>query len=1263
MKLPLLALACVFARYCTASNCKEGFDYYGGELPCAFPVPLVAASNGDDVCSAMCSADPQCTHYVYAAAGCNQAGQAPVCWLKQNPQPLSSHACRCAGTQVPLADRDGYSNATVYSAISPLGMVQASFGANGLVSVSFSKGISVLSALVLGDSFTLVIDGFAVNSTILNAPQTTQLNASAVLYRYAWSVEGPTTYFINVTYVVEDGFAGASFLSKTMSIMKMGPDGSPAPSMVIYSALPWANMVMRLTSGAAVTSVLYPSALGTGGQGAFLRYSDGTGAMVTAANGFLSSGVQPFDSSQATSAAVSVGYHPVLTWNQTLVAQAGVAGCDAPQGCLWRGRPLTSADASPQAYVADTAFLSLYQLSGLAVPPPAIPAPPGSGGEGQSQTASKSNSYLPRLVTFPSSSATALTSSWNASWLNYAERDALRYLLEHHYLFPPVNATVKLHTAWTESDYQIDIANGSSLAGGQYGRIISQAAALGLTHILAAPANTALANRSQDSDGWGWENILWLGAGVGIRKGTWTPGADPVPDSIRRFVALTNASNVSLVPYIYPTLGFTAGPPSWLLPSYTVNGQQQYGISLDNRAVQTYLTVTISGFMAATGSRGMSTDYMTWEYAVNSSVYSMWAGWRRVHRDLRLSTGAGGSTGAGRGFVLDNRCCSQWWGPWMWLTGSYTSPLQHDEQPESWSGYVADLHTDRLSANLQRAMSYPYMTYQFAPPSAVPGFTNHNSDRKTPSGDTPWTDFNVRDFDFYGTPYSVVSSIATGGLNSVVNMLPARDDGEYAAFPLSGPGGNASALMTSASVAFYRSWLDWADSHIPWLRRAQALPYPPGTGVVDGTYMAHNGSAFVFLFNPNSQALPVPSSNASSPPLTVDAFIGLDCNSSSAYYDVAEVWPLQRLTSVLACGDALTWQMEGKSAVVLQVTPSAASATAAAASAEWAAPVVLGRAARTGVSAARIVDSEKSVVAGDVSAGLKRSLRVRGLEDAYSSEGVLFSSSLSWLDCAAAPAFVLIPATVSGAAESVLDEACIESLTSDGCRPAAFSIVSVVGELLPRQSTADSGASCLPGPLSLPRTLPGWQLVAVWPQQQQEEAGSAVERSAGEGASAQAAVFIHNQPVEGMGYNASFAGGALRGTVLVPTAVFAQLAQRNTSYPVPWKEDDAAVPWLLPGRLLLFIDSPPGSLGPGQAGDGGNITAAINGSAIPVLEAYNCRTTRLSSCFAGYWIDLSAAGVQPDTPYELTIELPPILPAGTFNGVYYDNVDTIYAAL
>jgi hypothetical protein len=95
-----------------------------------------------------------------------------------------------------------------------------------------------------------------------------------------------------------------------------------------------------------------------------------------------------------------------------------------------------------------------------------------------------------------------------------------------------------------------------------------------------------------------------------------------------------------------------------------------------------------------------------------------------------------------------------------------------------------DPHTDRLSANRQRQMNYDYAQSKLCQYSAMPGFMNHQTERQgCASLSEQW---NVRDFDFYGAPYGILSAIGTGGLNAVVCDIPARDVAEFEAFPLEG---------------------------------------------------------------------------------------------------------------------------------------------------------------------------------------------------------------------------------------------------------------------------------------------------------------------------------------------------------------------------------------------------------------------------------------------------------------------------------------------
>lgn len=78
--------------------------------------------------------------------------------------------------------------------------------------------------------------------------------------------------------------------------------------------------------------------------------------------------------------------------------------------------------------------------------------------------------------------------------------------------------------------------------------------------------------KSAGTDAWGWESLLWLGFGVGIRNGTFSGGAVPttaVPPSTKEVLDYAAGLGVKLMAYVYPTLAFqpkVGAKPPWLFP-------------------------------------------------------------------------------------------------------------------------------------------------------------------------------------------------------------------------------------------------------------------------------------------------------------------------------------------------------------------------------------------------------------------------------------------------------------------------------------------------------------------------------------------------------------------------------------------------------------------------------------------------------------------------------------------------------------------------
>lgn len=107
--------------------------------------------------------------------------------------------------------------------------------------------------------------------------------------------------------------------------------------------------------------------------------------------------------------------------------------------------------------------------------------------------------------------------------------------------------TVKINIAWTENDYQLDIALPGDAAA--YKRIIDRASQFGITHILFAPQNSDASSARNNTDAWGWEQLLWFGMGQSLRQGTWKPG-DPLPQSLTDMLDYFKAKHVKPVAYV-----------------------------------------------------------------------------------------------------------------------------------------------------------------------------------------------------------------------------------------------------------------------------------------------------------------------------------------------------------------------------------------------------------------------------------------------------------------------------------------------------------------------------------------------------------------------------------------------------------------------------------------------------------------------------------------------------------------------------------------
>jgi hypothetical protein len=443
-----------------------------------------------------------------------------------------------------------------------------------------------------------------------------------------------------------------------------------------------------------------------------------------------------------------------------------------------------------------------------------------------------------------------------------------------------------------------------------------------------------------------------------------------------------------------------------------------------------------------------------------------------------------------------------------------------------------DLHFDRVSADRQRYTAYRYRMYDFAPSEIVPGFVTHQTPRLDDGGQMPEqrTDdrgtvlqrYRARDWDYLGWRYSLLSSIATGGWNNVLNMIPARDEDEAKHF-------------SDGDRRWFRAWIDWTERHKEYLRQTRPIIGQPALGKVDGTSAILDNRGFIFLFNPNARRLAAA--------FNLDETIGL---KSGTGFLLKELFPLDsRLMGKPGegrwqSGDRVSIDIDGGSAVVLEVQPAATETL----------PLLFGAPGSATLEGGTLT---LKGVRGEV--GTTRDL------------------------------FVMLPA---GASPS--------SVTVNG-EPAAIG------------SSSGSG-------VTIPVRFEGIP-------------------------------FRQYQPIAEPA--ADSAGGRLTGTFTIPRRIVDQLAARRKAWPIPWTPDDFRTTWLVPERLLLFVQI-------AQPDARWNASLTIDGRTTELKKAYSA-IRGAPRTFVGFYADLSM--LDADRPYQFELILPP-LEAGRLQGVFFDNVETEY---
>lgn len=682
---------------------------------------------------------------------------------------------------------------------------------------------------------------------------------------------------------------------------------------------------------------------------------------------------------------------------------------------------------------------------------------------------------------------------------------------------------ISVAIGWTLNDYQIDVAMAEGRA--EYKRVMDTASDLGIEYLLYAPSNHELASMESDSDDWNWEHVLWLGLGQKIRKGEWKVENSPVPDTVREMLDYAKDRHLGILAYVYPSLPF-AQNPAWIVSNPEKGDKNAYA-SLASRQFQDFLIHELIAFKRRTGIAGYSFDYVFFNVP-GSSVYSQWRGWRRVMESLR---------DAEPGIVIDGRQTYQAYGPWSWLAGNYPHPTGNDEQAESFTPYP-DLHFDRVSADRTRFVNYWYRNYEFAPHELVPGYMTHQTPRNqnvVVAGGSDlkrivemvYTPYRRRDWDYLGYQYSVLSSIATGSWNNVVDMIPGRDRAEFQYF-------------STDDKQWIRNWLHWTVEHKELLNHTKTILGQPAIGQIDGTAAVAGDQGFVFLFNPNYKALRTE--------IRLDASTGL---TETARFMLRELYPEKGKllgkpdTGIWKYGDVLSVGLEGTSAKILELVPAAQFEKN---------PIVFGLNSN---------DPQKPVLASlddDI-------LKIDHAAGAVGSNGEVS---------------ILLPT-----------ETHLKKLEING--------------------------------KSLPFTQHGRHVSAL--------------------IAFRGTAFSHSQEVP----LRPLPDGSLTATFTVPARIQAQLARRQERWPIPWTKEDYNTSWLVPERLLLFVQI-------AEPTDSMVVKAKVDGTRVTLTRAYSS-VREDSKCFVGWYADVST--ISMDQPHTINLTLPKLEP-GRFQGLFFDNVEDEY---
>ncbi|CAF1619644.1 unnamed protein product [Rotaria sp. Silwood1] len=475
-----------------------------------------------------------------------------------------------------------------------------------------------------------------------------------------------------------------------------------------------------------------------------------------------------------------------------------------------------------------------------------------------------------------------LSSYWHNNDINYGEREAYEKATSFFYPVAQRKQSIKHAVGWDSNDYQIDISTSHGID--QYKRLIDRCAQLGINSLTFAPSNTNVSNRQEATDDWGWESVLWLSLGEKIRLEQWKPYHDSIPLTIQQMLDYAQLKQIKLVPYVYPPLGYRSKgkDQAWLFPS---SHCKNVCASLASIEFQQYFLQLLIDFAQITGIGGYAWDY-NFYYDTGNTEYSQWRGWQWIRTELLIALPY---------LIMDHRYASQYDGPWSWNTlNGYTSPLLSDENPETYPILYPSLHTDKISADFMRQGNVELRLEHFASMNCIPGFIGHQTERYSSNGSLPWIDNNLRDFDLIGFSYSLLSNIATAGLNLIHTYIPARDLQEF-------------YLLPEKFLEFWSYWLKWTDEHIEEIYNS--IPFNIEQ---DWSLMKSNGfDGYLFLFNPYYKQV--------YRKILFDGKLNLKNPQEQGYWLLKEIYPQERFILFIEYNQTNEFLLDGQSVTIYQL--------------------------------------------------------------------------------------------------------------------------------------------------------------------------------------------------------------------------------------------------------------------------------------------------------------------------------------------------------